>query len=155
MKIYSETSLDNFDTWNGATYTMDKIRELGAVDELENIIENDIFPDGCSETELNDFLWFEDDFIAELLGYDSWENLENKLDGNDDDDDDDDKDDEDNEDGWEKSKEILEKNLADKKSFDDFCSECSNCDLCDKCPLNEYGETADDCEEAYNKMLNN
>jgi len=30
-------------------------------------IVEDIFPDGCSETELNDFLWFDDEFIFSAL----------------------------------------------------------------------------------------
>lgn len=35
-----------------------------------------MYPDGMSETELNDLLWFEDDTIAEWLGFEDWEALE-------------------------------------------------------------------------------
>ena len=33
-----------------------------------------------TETELNDLFWFEDDFVAVLLGYNNWEELENDED---------------------------------------------------------------------------
>ena len=46
-------------------------------DQLEAMLENDIFPDGCTDTELNDLLWFERDTIAEWLGFSDWEALEN------------------------------------------------------------------------------
>ena len=44
-------------------------------EQLENII-NETYPDGLSATELNDLLWFEDDTIAEWLGFEDWEALE-------------------------------------------------------------------------------
>jgi hypothetical protein len=39
-------------------------------------------------TELNDIFWFEKDFIAESLGYDSWEEYENHDEDADDEDED-------------------------------------------------------------------
>lgn len=74
MRIYEETELRAFEPWSGATYTMERLtgREL---DTLQEIIE-EIYPEGLSETTLNDILWFETDWIAELLGYEDWEALE-------------------------------------------------------------------------------
>ena len=77
MIITTETTLERFEAWSGAVYTLDTLIEKDLCDRLEQIIENDIFPDGCSDTELNDFLWFENNYIAELLGFNSWEDLEN------------------------------------------------------------------------------
>ena len=66
MKIYTETSLVNFEFWSGAK---DRVQYL-ADDEL-NTIENeleDLYPDGLSETELNDLFWFEFDWVCSLIG---------------------------------------------------------------------------------------
>ena len=49
-----------------------------------------------SDTEINDLFWFEEDFIAELLGFDNWEALErhNADEADDDNDDEEESDDE-------------------------------------------------------------
>lgn len=67
MKVYYELDLSTFEAWSGAEQTLDKVEEADKVSELESILE-DIFPEGCSQTELNDFLWFEDNQIFEMLG---------------------------------------------------------------------------------------
>ena len=54
MRIYSEISLEHFEAWSGAVDTLDRVREAGKCEELESILE-DVYPDGMSETELNDF----------------------------------------------------------------------------------------------------
>ena len=77
MKIISETSLDRFEAWSGGRDTLDVLIEKDLCDQLEAMLENDIFPDGCTDTELNDLLWFEQDTIAEWLGFSDWEDLEN------------------------------------------------------------------------------
>jgi hypothetical protein len=74
MKIYSETSLENFEFWAGAVETARTLtREQLAT--IETILE-DSFPEGMSETQLNDFFWLENDTIAEWLGFEDWEALE-------------------------------------------------------------------------------
>ena len=67
MKIYRETSLESFDAWGDAIGTLDKVREAGKCDELESIIE-ELYPDGMSETGLNDLLWFEPETVFKWLG---------------------------------------------------------------------------------------
>lgn len=66
MKIYKEESLRNFEFWSGAK---DNANELTSaqLDEVENILE-DMYPDGMSETEINDLFWFDFDTIKEWLG---------------------------------------------------------------------------------------
>ena len=67
MKVYREVSLGEFDFWAGAR---DRVKYLSH-DELEQIEQllEEIYPEGLSETDLNDLFWFEDDLIAEWLGY--------------------------------------------------------------------------------------
>ena len=67
MKITSEMSLKNFKAWSGAKDTLNKLIELDKCDELEFILD-DLYPDGLTETELNDILWFDDEWIYETLG---------------------------------------------------------------------------------------
>ena len=69
MIITKDISLENFEAWSGAKKTLEILVNENKVLEVENYLY-DIFPEGCTETELNDFLWFETDFIfMELLGY--------------------------------------------------------------------------------------
>ena len=67
MKITSEMSLKNFKAWSGAKDTLNKLIELDKCDDLEFILD-DLYPDGLSDTQLNDILWFEDEWIYETLG---------------------------------------------------------------------------------------
>ncbi len=67
MKTYNETTLANFDAWSGAVDTKQTILDNNKGDEFDSLIE-DLYPDGLSETQLNDILWFESDWIFEQLG---------------------------------------------------------------------------------------
>ena len=67
MKITSEISLKNFKAWSGAKDTLNKLIELDKCEELEAVLE-DIYPEGMTETQLNDILWFDDEWIFETLG---------------------------------------------------------------------------------------
>ena len=74
MKITSEISLRNFEGWSGAVDTLNTLTD-DQKDALEAILE-ELYPDGMDEGNLNDLLWFENDTIAEWLGFDDWEDLE-------------------------------------------------------------------------------
>ena len=67
MKIYSEINIADFKAWGGAINTLDRIIAEDKCDELESILE-DLYPDGISETELNDLLWFDDETVFGWLG---------------------------------------------------------------------------------------
>ena len=67
MKIYSEINIADFKAWSGAINTLDRIIAEDKCDELESILE-DLYPDGISETELNDLLWFDDETVFGWLG---------------------------------------------------------------------------------------
>lgn len=73
MRIVKEESLSNFEFWSGAKDTAKYL-----IDDEFNIIEDileELNPDGMTETEINDFFWFEKDTIAEWLGYNDFEEL--------------------------------------------------------------------------------
>lgn len=53
--------------WGGATFTLDTIEEKGKEQEFMDLLD-ELYPDGADETELNDFIAFEDGYIFECLG---------------------------------------------------------------------------------------
>lgn len=68
MKVIIDScTLENFDTWSGATDTKKAIINAGKESEFENLIE-ELYPDGITDTQLNDILWFEPEYIFETLG---------------------------------------------------------------------------------------
>ncbi len=76
MRIYKEESLSNFEFWSGAKDTIKYLTEE-EISTIENMLK-EIYPDGMDETQLNDFFWFEDETIAEWLGYNSFEEIMNR-----------------------------------------------------------------------------
>ena len=67
MKISYELELARFQAWSGGVATLDKLIELEKTEEFENLLD-EIYPEGLTETELNDILWFEPEWIFETLG---------------------------------------------------------------------------------------
>ena len=77
MKITEEVdSYSDFEFWSGARDTAEEL----TADEIEEIftILEDAYPEGMTETELNDFFWFERDTIAEWLGYEDFDEIMNR-----------------------------------------------------------------------------
>ena len=71
MKLYKYESLTEFEFWSGARDTVKYLTE-DELDAIEEMLE-ELYPDGMDETELNDLFWFEEDTIAEWLGYKDFE----------------------------------------------------------------------------------
>ena len=72
MKIMKEYDFEELykDSWSGAINTLDSIMKNDMENELMEHLE-DIFSDQIpTETEVNDYLWFESDYIYECLGID-------------------------------------------------------------------------------------
>jgi hypothetical protein len=69
MKIISELTLYQFDAWSGAVETKNAIIAAGKENEFDSMIY-DLYPNGMTDTELNDFLWFDEEYIFEYLGID-------------------------------------------------------------------------------------
>ena len=76
MKIYRDESLSNFEFWSGAIsnaeeFTLEELDRIGEELEVEN-------PDGMDETEINDLMWFEPEYLASLIGLD-WDSETGKI----------------------------------------------------------------------------
>lgn len=79
--------LSNFKAWQGGKYTLDILRQNCDCGTVECML-NDVYCDRIEEfecgkreelitkVELNDFLWFERDLIANWLGFETWEEYE-------------------------------------------------------------------------------
>lgn len=78
MTITYELDLNSFEAWSGAKETLERIQCEGKCAELENILD-DIYPDGMTETELNDLLWFDSESVYEWIGIRSEEQIEKEI----------------------------------------------------------------------------
>lgn len=57
----------DYKPWGGAIETYERIERLGKLDALEQLLIA-TFPEGMTETELNDMLWFDESLVYEALG---------------------------------------------------------------------------------------
>ena len=78
MTITYELDLNSFQAWSGAKDTLDRIQREGKCGLLEQILE-DTYPDGMTETELNDLLWFDSESVYEWLGIRSEEQIKKEI----------------------------------------------------------------------------
>lgn len=77
MLIHSETSLRNFNFWADGADNANCL-SYDQLDIIEEIL-SDIYPEGIDETQLNDLFWFDEDIIAEWLGYADFDELRNEV----------------------------------------------------------------------------
>lgn len=87
MTYTVEKPLSQFEFWSGAKERTDHLT-IEQLDQLDNLMP-EVLGENPTDTAINDLFWFEDDYIAQLLGFDSWEALERYNDGEDDEDDED------------------------------------------------------------------
>ena len=90
MTYTVEKPLSQFEFWSGAKERTDHLT-VEQLDRLDGLLP-EVLGENPTDTAINDRFWFEEDFIAQLLGFDSWEALERYNDGEDDEDDEDDED---------------------------------------------------------------
>lgn len=76
--VTSSIGLSAFEPWSGAVDTWEKLEDFDKLDELEQYIDSEYYNDEAGEgvideTALNDLLWFEPEFVYEMVGlyYDS------------------------------------------------------------------------------------
>ena len=79
MRISYELDLNTFKAWSGAVNTLDRIQREGKCEELEAQLE-ELYPDGMTETELNDLLWFEADEVYSWVGLRTETDIQNDID---------------------------------------------------------------------------
>lgn len=80
MEYKVETSLYDFPAWQGGKDTLSTLIERDDWEAVEELIETVFFDQDATDEDINDFLWFERDAIAEHLGYTDWEAYETMAD---------------------------------------------------------------------------
>ena len=66
MTIKSEQSLRNFEFWSGAKANAEMMT-AEELDSVESELE-ELYPDGITDTEINDLFWFDFEYVCELIG---------------------------------------------------------------------------------------
>lgn len=62
-------SIDQFKAWSGGLETLNTVRKRGGVDRLTSLCEDVFSGDTPTQTQINDWLWFDDEMIFRTLGY--------------------------------------------------------------------------------------
>ena len=116
--------------WSGAVDTITGIQNANKETEFMNFLEAVFCDEVPTDTEVNDFIWFERDYIYENLGL-----TEN----------------------GELTEEEMAKTLNDSidslivsDDFDEFCGDCD----CEKCICNEICRSLADCEALFEDYKN-
>lgn len=65
--IIDNASISNFESWSGAKDTQQTIIDNNKENEFDNLIE-ELYPEGITDTQLNDLLWHDSDWCLEQLG---------------------------------------------------------------------------------------
>ena len=76
VKKEYETDLHSFEAWSGGRDTLVELT-FEQINQLDEAV-SEMYSEGIDETELNDFLWFERDYIAEILGYENFDEIINR-----------------------------------------------------------------------------
>ncbi len=67
MKIVSDISLINFKFWSGGKATVDELT-IEQLERVEAELES-LYPEGMTDTELNDMFWFDREQIFQMAGF--------------------------------------------------------------------------------------
>ena len=116
--------------WSGAVDTIADIQNANKENEFMDFLEM-VFMDReepPTETEVNDFIWFERDYIYEHLGLTEDGNL--------------------SEDEMKETLNESIESLENEEEFDDFCDDC------DTCICNDICSTLDDCKALFEDYKN-
>lgn len=114
--------------WSGARDTIADIQNANKETEFMNFLEMVFCDEIPTDTTVNDFIWFERDYIYENLGLtENGELIEDKL---------------------EETLNDSIDSLMVEDSFEDFCGDCDIC-ICDK-----ICSTMDDCKALFEDYKN-
>lgn len=80
MTVIIEMPLKDFQFWSGGADRAENCTD----DDFERIEEmfEELYPEGMTDSEINDFFWFDFDTIARHLGYEDEEDFDRKRDPN-------------------------------------------------------------------------
>lgn len=120
MTYTVEKPLSQFEFWSGAKERTDHLT-TDQLDRLDNLMP-EVLGENPTDTAINDLFWFEEDYIAQLLDFNSFEALVRHNDGNDDDDnlDEDDEDEDEIGPGMESEFEDAVYEIAARMAFQDL-----------------------------------
>ena len=116
--------------WSGAVDTIADIQNANKETEFMNFLEMVFCDEIPTDTEVNDFIWFERDYIYENIGLtENGELIEEEL------------------------EETLNDSIDSLIVSDDFDEFCGDCD-CEKCICNEICRSLADCEALFEDYKN-
>lgn len=72
MRYITEENLYDFNFWSGGLRTA-KCLEPYEMAMIENWFENNFRDGDLTASEINNFFWFKTDEIAQILGFENWE----------------------------------------------------------------------------------
>lgn len=78
MKVICDINLRDFQAWSGGKDTLDRVIQEEKADLLEDILD-DMYPDGLTDTELNDLLWFDSDQVFEWCGIKTYDQIKDEI----------------------------------------------------------------------------
>ena len=114
--------------WSGAIDTIADIQNANKENEFMDFLEMVFCDDVPTDTEVNDFIWFERDYIYENIGLTENGNLP--------------------EDEMEETLNESIESLELENDFEDFCNDC------DTCICNNICSTVDDCKALFEDYKN-
>ena len=70
LEVKQEVNFEDLkkNCWSGAINTLQRVEEEGKEEELMNHLEDIFYDSTPTMTELNDYLWFDDELIYDALG---------------------------------------------------------------------------------------
>lgn len=114
--------------WSGAIDTITDVQNANKENEFMDFLEMVFCDDVPTDTEVNDFIWFERDYIYENIGLTENGNLP--------------------EDEMEETLNESIESLELEDDFEDFCNDC------DTCICNNICSTVDDCKALFEDYKN-
>lgn len=121
--------------WSGAVDTIKDIQNANKEDEFMNFLESVFCDEVPTDTAVNDFIWFERDYIYENIGLTEDGELPE------------------DEEPEEETVETLNESINRLIVSDDFDEFCGDCD-CEKCICNEICRSLADCEALFENFKN-
>ena len=114
--------------WSGAVDTLEDIQNANKENEFMNFLEMVFCDDVPTDTNVNDFIWFERDYIYENIGLtEDGELPEDEI------------------------EETLNESIESLELEDDFEEFCSDCD---RCILDNICSTCRDCQDVFDNYKN-
>lgn len=77
MKIYKDESLRSFEFWSGAVANAKEFTDA-ELDQITTELEALDNGEGYEETQINDLMWFEPEYLASLIGLE-WDSETDKI----------------------------------------------------------------------------